>query len=730
MIDFNQELEHLNSHQLAAVVYNDGPLRIIAGAGSGKTRVITMKIAYLVNNLNIPSWRILALTFTNKAAKEMRDRVEVILGNDQRINPFIATFHSFCYRVLREDGEVIGLKNPFSIIDTADQRTLIRRTIKDLGIDQKNYPRAENAALEMIEAWKTNFMDAAEAQKTSVDEQEKDFSLVYQVYEKYLQENNYVDFNDLQLKTYQLFTTDEQTRQKWADRFDHVLVDEFQDTNELQFSLIKMLRKTNPGLTVVGDPDQTIYTWRGARVEIILDFEKNFPKAKTIILDRNYRSTKQILDLANDFIDNNFNREKKDIYTDVTGVTVTVHEVTTQNSEAEYVAKTIKKLMKEKQYEYSDFFVLYRMNAWSREFEHVFDNNHLPYQLIGGIKFRDRKVIKDAVAYLKAVALNDNISVERILRATPKIGEVTISKLINYATVNDMSIFTLLTVHDQEAAQISKHLIGISDLLSKGQAKFQENLPVDELLRFLLTQSGYESRVKTLAKNDEDIENLNAFYDQLKHFHDQFDPQFYNEANQTLAFLQEEALGSDDESGVANKVTLLTIHAAKGLENKVVFVTGNSSGIFPSNRTIGNPAALEEERRAMYVGMTRAKERLYLTYVNGEYSYITNRSLEPSRFIKELNPDLYELEQPLSLPLTNAYSRTFSQSDNKSRTNSQVANSNSDLLKVGDVIEHVMFGQGVVVKIVNNNQYQIAFNNPSYGIKIIPINSVAIKKVV
>ena len=728
MIDFNQELERLNSHQLAAVVYNDGPLRIIAGAGSGKTRVITMKIAYLVNNLNIPSWRILALTFTNKAAKEMRDRVEVILGNDKRINPFIATFHSFCYRVLREDGPTIGLTNPFSIIDNADQRTLIRRTVKDLGIDQKNYPRVENAILETIETWKNNFMDAAEAQKTAVDEQEKDFSLVYQVYEKYLQENNYVDFNDLQLKTYHLFTTDEPTRQKWADRFDHILVDEFQDTNELQFSLIKMLRKTNSGLTVVGDPDQTIYTWRGAKVEIILDFEKNFPGAKTIILDRNYRSTKQILDLANDFIDNNINREKKDIYTDVMGVKVIVHEENSQTGEAEYVARTIQKLMKEKQYQYSDFFVLYRMNAWSREFEYEFDNNKIPYQLIGGIKFRDRKVIKDAVAYLKAVALNDNISVERILRATPKIGEVTIDKLLNFATVNDMSLFTLLTVHEQDAAQISKHLVGISDLLKQGQKQFQENSAVDELTRFLLTQSGYESRVKTLSKNEDDLENLHAFYDQLKHFHDQFDPQLYNETNQTLAFLQEEALDGDDESGVANKVTLLTIHAVKGLENKVVFVTGNSQGIFPSYRTIGNSAALEEERRAMYVGMTRAEELLYLTYVNGGYSFITNRSLEPSRFIKELNPDLYELDQPLTSPLTNAYNRSFGQLDTKVSADSKVENSSSPLLKVGDVIEHVMFGQGVIVKIVNNDQYQIAFNNPSYGVKVVPINSAAIKK--
>ncbi|ATG97617.1 ATP-dependent DNA helicase PcrA [Mesoplasma lactucae ATCC 49193] len=722
MNELQKQLDSLNAKQLSAVVYNDGPLRIIAGAGSGKTKVITTKIAYLVEELKVPSYKIIALTFTNKAAAEMRNRVEGMLGNDRRINPFISTFHSFCYRVLREDGTAIGLQKNFSIIDTADQKTIVRKIMKDNGIDKKGYSKAEKKALTSIENWKNNFLTPDKAIEYSVRPEEKDYALVYREYQKYLDENNYVDFNDLQLKTYDLFESNQQIRDKWASKFEYVMVDEFQDTNQLQFELIQMLTSKTKNLTVVGDPDQTIYTWRGAKVDIILNFERTYKEAKTIVLDRNYRSTKQILDISNDFISHNTNRQKKELETDVNGEKVIVHESITQQGEAEYVAKEIQKLVKTGKYDYSDFFILYRMNAWSREFEHALESRHIPYQLIGGIRFRDRKVIKDATAFLRAIALEDNISVERILKNTPKVGDVTIEKTLNYANANGMSMFTLLTDHMDDAEKISKYLRPLGEILQKGKQKFNNNDAPVNILKYLLKESGFEERIKLLSKNEEDQEYIEAFYDQLKRFDDNFDPEFYDEENKLMAFLQEESLGGDVDEEVVNKVTLLTVHASKGLENKVVFVSGLSTGIFPSKRSALDENQLEEERRALYVGMTRAEELLYLTYVQGEFSFIANQNLGASKFLKELDPKFYNLEKSIGTSLNSEFVKPRkSEEPNRATTSSEG-------YQKGDIVEHIMFGSGVVVKLVEGDQIQIAFNNPSYGVRVIPSSSSAIKK--
>jgi len=723
-MDFNKQLESLNPQQLAAVITDDVPLRIIAGAGSGKTRVITTKIAYLIQQRQIPSWRILAVTFTNKAANEMKTRVQTLLGADTRL--FISTFHALCYRILREEFAHIGLEKNFTIIDVAEQKAIIKRIVKELDVPVKEQIKVVKSALYKIDNFKNEFISPSEANQdqTLLSPDDRLAVKIYGLYEETLKLENYVDFNDLQLKTHSLFEQNKDILKKWVSRFDYILVDEFQDTNNLQFELIKMLTAKRNNLTVVGDPDQTIYSWRGAQVNIILNFNKTYPNAKTVVLDKNYRSTKQILSVANNAISKNTQRENKVIHSDSDGEKVTVYEAKSTIGEANFVVEKIKEYVQEKKYEYRDFFIIYRMNAWSQTFETALENSKIPFQLVGGFKFRERKVIKDAIAYLRAISIKDNLAVERVLRETPKIGETTIEKVINMAKTHNYSIYELLTVHQDESLTISKHLKTVGDLLILGNQKVQEKMGAFDVLKFILVESGYEDRIKHLAKNEEDMQNLEILYQQLNTFDTTFDAETYQEENHVLAFLQDEAINAEEDDQISpNRVTLLTIHAAKGLENKVVFLTGNSKDIFPTYRSSFSSKELEEERRAFYVALTRAEKELFISYVNGGSSFLTKSFLTISKFIKELDQDLYQFDSEV----IGRESRPIDQHVNYYEEEKTKATEIASDFESGDIIEHILFGEGLIIKRIGN-QFRIAFTNPKYGIMLIDVDNPALTK--
>ncbi|AOG60061.1 ATP-dependent DNA helicase [Spiroplasma helicoides] len=717
-------LKNLNEQQLDSVITTDVPLRIIAGAGSGKTRVITTKIAYLIEKENILPNKILAVTFTNKAANEMKERILKLSNNLYKVN-HIMTFHSFCVRILREEFELLNLKQNFTIIDTSEQTRIIRRILKSLDIvDQKSKP--EKKIISKISRWKNSLTDWEEAYESSFNNQDKQFAKVYRDYQQYLLENHLLDFDDLLLKAHTLFKNNLEVRQKWANRFSYILVDEFQDTNYIQFDLVKWITNGRGCLTVVGDPDQTIYSWRGAKVNIILNFEKEFKNARTVQLNQNYRSTKPILDLANSFIDNNKNREKKDIFTNKKeGTIVAVKECASRNFEAKYVAKKIKELVEEKKYKYSDFYVLYRTNAWSFEFEKEFSNSKIPFQLVGGFEFRERKIIKDITALLKVVCFQDELSFERVFSFVQKVGPVTAQKLIDCARRNDLSLFDLITQRQDLLITISKNLNSLANALNEGYKLFMNNERVLDICKKLVNLSGYKEILDLKSKEDQEaLQNLEAYYDQMA----QFDKDYEQEAsrvNRLTKFLQEETLSinSDGNIEVPNKVTLLTIHSAKGLENKVVFIVGVNKDVFPSRMSLSSIEALEEERRALYVAITRAQELLYISYVVGEYSYISSGELGASRFITELDPELYELEKNIFFhnPTDMTSQKVYFEKKENIKLNHDVA------VSKGDVIEHMMFGEGIVDKVMDK-YIQIAFINPAFGVKAIPINSNSWKK--
>ncbi|WP_031542607.1 ATP-dependent helicase [Mesoplasma photuris] len=718
----NNLLHGLNSKQLEAVVTTNQPLRIIAGAGSGKTKVITTKIAYLIKNENIAPWRILAVTFTNKAAKEMQERVTHIIGEESS-KPLISTFHSWCARILREEAEYIGLSKNFIIIDQGDQKTILKKIIKEfnLAIDS-NMKAIEKDSINRIANWKENFIDPVEAMSEAYDSKHRLLAKIYENYENYLNENNLVDFNDLQLKVHRIFNENPEIKEKWRNKYDYVMVDEFQDTNEVQFDLIKFLTKGKQNLTVVGDPDQTIYSWRGAKVNIILNFENDFPDSKTVILNENYRSTQKILDIANDFIAHNKNREHKNIFTNNPGgEIVKVKECQTVFTEAKFVGNEIKDLFS-KGYSPKDIFVLYRTNSWSRNFELVFDNMKIPYQMIGSIKFRERAVIKDSLAFLKVVAVKDSMSFERVLKTCKGVGQTTIQKIILEAESQNIDLYNFITQEDDsQIRKITKHLDKFRDTIIRAVEMFENNINVQEIMKFILVNSGYEETLK--AKNDEEnLNNIYALYDQMNLFDLNFDPEFYNQENKTIAFIQEESLSNEEVVEVADKVTLLTIHSAKGLENKVVFLVGLNRDVFPNRLSTYSNLEIEEERRALYVALTRAKERLYISYVSGEFLYQSQGPAAPSNFIKELNKDLYEIERGLFAFADG----TVGGGVKSSFVPKEAEKQTSEIFPKGDIVTHSIFGDGIIINVIGK-QYQVAFNDARYSVMFIAFNNTALK---
>ncbi|WP_338983681.1 ATP-dependent helicase [Spiroplasma endosymbiont of Othius punctulatus] len=706
----------LNDEQVEALLELGKPLRILAGAGSGKTRVITGKIGHLIENENINQNRILALTFTNKAAKEMKERINDLIG---KIPRYITTFHSFGVRVLREEYSSCGLNPGFEIIDSSDQVTIIKRLIKENGLVTN---AKEKEIIGYISRWKGWRYDGSTDSATN--HKEIQILKVYSLYLNYLKVNNSIDFDDLILKVEDLFLSNKEVLTKWIQKFDYILVDEFQDTSTSQYNIVKLLLGNRSCLTVVGDPDQNIYSWRGSELSIILDFEKNFKNARTIFLNKNYRSTQKILDVANNFIDHNKMREKKDIYSDTkSGKVVHVKETASVNFEAKYIANKINELV-DKGYKYSDFFILYRNHAISRPFETSFQNQKIPFEIFGGLAFRDRSVVKDLSAMIKMITHGHAIAFGRVFKHVPRIGAVTIEKIVELAKLKNTTILNLFVEHFGELQTISKNLTSFREMLVGAISMVDNNDKPVDVLKYIVSRIGYELQFNTTAREDVEAKaNILTFYDQLDSYIEMLENDIKDTREIFVNFLQNEAIDITNEitdEVVANKVVMSTVHGVKGLEKRVVFIVGVNNNVFPSKFSKISINSLEEERRLFYVAVTRAKEELFIMYSVGQYSHLAGETLSISRFIEEIDPKLYELE-------SNIFFHGSSVNDMTSKIIVPVVEakplnkSTNDVIK-GDKVEHAAFGVGIVVSI-QGKFLSIAFTDPRHKVKMIPLNS-------
>ncbi len=707
MIDLNS----LNPAQKEAVIDDSPYLRIIAGAGSGKTRVLTMRVAYLIEEEGVFPTQILAITFTNKAANEMKKRIETMLGDDG-IGTHISTIHSLCVRILREDIELMGYPRNFTIVDAGDQQSIIKEAYKALDVDKHDISYA--SALSYISNNKTFKVTPEEAlNRANFDFFEETRAKIYAHYAKRLKELQALDFDDLILYTVNLFGYFPEVKEKWARRFRYVLVDEFQDIDHLQYELIKALSSYHHHLYVVGDPDQTIYTWRGADVGIIMDFERDFKGAKTIILNQNYRSTSNILAAANSVIKNNQNRVKKELFAkSEDGEKVHHFTFTNEEEEAHFIARKVLELHS-KHIPYEEIAVLYRSNYLSRNVEKALMDLRIPYIIYGGLRFYERAEIKDILCYFRMLVSGDDLALERIINVPRRgIGNKTIEQLKKEAQEQNLSMYELLKEKrfskmspklDSFVAMIEKwkNLLGKEDLLDLGKRIYRE--------------SGYEAMLTENRENERE-ENIMALLDDLNEYES-------DDGDGLDAYLQNVSLYTDREDNkLTSAVNLMTVHAAKGLEFEVVLITGMSDGVFPSERSLEDGRrGLEEERRLAYVAYTRAKRQLYLLENTG-YNFISQTSKQVSRFVKEIDEE-YLVDHTSSLIPKTKKDDSFSKV-REYKIDEKIKNKSD--LKKGDKVVHDSFGQGIIIKI-EGPIAQIAFAHP-YGIKKILASHPSIKK--
>ncbi|MBR4718696.1 MAG: UvrD-helicase domain-containing protein, partial [Lachnospiraceae bacterium] len=606
-------IEMLNDKQKEAALYTEGPLLILAGAGSGKTRVITNRIAYLIEDCGVNPWNILAITFTNKAAGEMRGRVDDMVGYGSE-SIWVATFHSTCVRILRRYIDKIGYETNFTIYDTDDQKTVMKSICKRLQIDTKQMP--ERAFLAAISHAKDEMMTAYDMQREAIgDFGMQQIAKVYAEYEKELKKSNALDFDDLLLKTVELFKAWPEVLESYQERFRYIMVDEYQDTNTVQFEFIRLLAAKYRNICVVGDDDQSIYKFRGANIRNILDFEKVYPDAKVVKLEQNYRSTQNILDAANAVISNNMGRKDKSLWTDRgEGSRIHFRQCESGYEEAEYVADTIVKNKRDGRYDYRDCAVLYRTNAQARLIEEQLIFSGIPYDVVGGVNFYARREIKDILAYLKTIDnARDDVAVRRIINVPKRnIGVTTINRVQEYANNNDLTFFEALGRAD-EIPSLGKSASKLKPFVDMIRV-FRSKLPyitLEELVNDVLDTTDYIEKMEAVDKEDADqrIENIDEFINKVVAYEDEHGDEEMEEA--TLSgFLEEVALVADIDnvSSDSNKVLLMTLHSAKGLEFPHVFITGLEDGLFPGymNITSDDPSEMEEERRLCYVGITRA----------------------------------------------------------------------------------------------------------------------------
>lgn len=689
----------LNDKQLEAVNHTEGPCLVLAGAGSGKTRVLTERIIKLIDD-GVSPYNILAITFTNKAAKEMRVRVQNKIG-DVANSIFIGTFHSFGLRILRENYDAIGYSSNITILDTDDTKSLIKRILKENSFDPADYDIKH--IISKISSAKNDGISPLEFSKLFLNEHDKVIGLVYEKYLKLLKENNSVDFDDLLLKPVEIFKKRKDILEKYQERFRYILVDEYQDTNSIQYELCKMLAKKYNNIFVVGDANQSIYSWRNADYRNILNFEKDYKNAHVVLLEENYRSTNTILKAANSVIKNNNEGTKLNLWTSIgDGDKVEYIRVEDEIKESSFVINKIKELVSEG-YSYSDFAVLYRTNAQSRTVEEAFVRNNIPYNIIGSYYFYNRKEIKDLIAYLNLIYnTNDSVSLERVIN-TPKrgIGTKTIDNIREKANMNDISLFDAIdSGKELEFKKLILELIEDSKTMN-----------LSDLIEDVLVKTGLrrEYELDKSIESDTKVENLNEFKSLAVNFED-------NGIYDLSTFLENIMLVSDKGQYAEddNNVNIMTLHSAKGLEFNIVFILGMEEGIFPHSRSFESAKELEEERRLCYVGITRAKKKLYLLSARIRTLYGRTSGTIESRFIKEIDPTLINIKN-----------ESVKKDENKKVSN-MYNNKTVDGLKAGDTVIHTIFGEGVIIKI-SGDIATIAFKY-GVGIKSIAANHKYLSK--
>jgi DNA helicase-2/ATP-dependent DNA helicase PcrA len=713
----------LNDVQRDAVLQTDGPVLIFAGAGSGKTRVLTHRIAHLLNEKKVFPDRILAVTFTNRAAGELKSRLEAMVGAAAR-DLWAGTFHSICVRILRRDGKKIGISPNFAIMDDGDQRSIVRDVLHDLDYDERQL--SPGAALEEISKAKNALLtpDEYEARNTSFNGER--VSAVYREYDRRLRESNGLDFDDLISQTIRLLEEDLETRTRYQNKFRYILVDEYQDVNFAQYRLCAILAEEHKNLTVVGDDDQSIYSWRGSDYKNILRFEKDFPGAKVFKLEENYRSTQAILTAANELVGNNATRHPKKLFTQRdAGAPVTLFATESERAEARYVLEKVKELVRDGA-AYRDFIVLYRTNAQSRVFEEAFLGDGIPYRVVGGVGFYARAEIKDVTSYLRYIVNpSDAVAFKRIVNVPRRsIGQQTIASLVDAANSAKMSVGQ--TIFDKDllhraVPKKQKELERFAELIAELRAK-AEVLSVSELLLAVMEDSGYVRELKSEDTTDarSRLENLQELLGVAKEFEDGENAGTLEDFLANIALISDlDALDPD-----ASFVTLMTMHAAKGLEFPVVFLTGLEDGVFPHNRALTDERDLEEERRLAYVGVTRARERLYLSYAQRRTLYGNTFAHPKSRFLEEM-PSVEVLGGVTPMPrATGGRWREVSIHE--------TAGAGVNLgLQVGDRVRHPKWGEGLVADVAGaGGDGLLTINFPNVGPKMVMLKYAPLEKIV
>ena len=730
-IPMNSLLTGLNKEQQQAVQHTEGPLLILAGAGSGKTKVLTVRVAYLLAQ-GVNPYEILAITFTNKAAKEMKSRVEGLVG-DVANRIWLSTFHSFCAKFLRfEIDSFLGYNSNFTIYDTSDSQAVIKAALKALNLDDKYYP--VGAMIAAISDAKNQLLFASDFRKQARDFYQQKVADVYEYYERELRKNNALDFDDLLLVAVKLLQSNAAVLDKYSHRFRYVMIDEYQDTNHAQYLLAKLLASHWKNIAVVGDADQSIYAWRGADIQNILDFEKDYPNCTSIKLEQNYRSTKIILDAANAVIDNNEGRPEKNLWTDKTeGAKIQHFTAQSEHEEAAFIGDTIAKKHDIHDVPYGDMAILYRTNAQSRVLEEALIKRALPYTMVGGTKFYDRKEIKDVLAYLR-VLYNpfDDLSLLRIINVPKRsIGATTVAKLQEYARANGTSLFMTLTqlhlidsIKGKTKEKLEEFGILIFTLVSE-----MENRTVLDILESILDRTGYLAQLEesTDPQDQARAENIGELLSVAKDFQDT------NPSGTVEDFLEQVALVNDVDSfeQEESKVTLMTLHAAKGLEFPIVFLCGLEEGLFPHSRTLMNPEEIEEERRLAYVGITRAEKELYISNATTRTVFGHTSSYLPSRFIDEIPEELVDgLRAKRKVP--DDIKRHVPQHmsvTSRPVTKPIVRNEVIADWKVGDTAIHSKWGNGKVINVTGEGAgMKLTIEFPTQGVRVVMAKFAPVKK--
>ncbi len=758
----NPLLTSMNDRQAEAVQTTEGPLLIMAGAGSGKTRVLTHRIAYLIDEKLVNPWNILAITFTNKAAREMKERAYTL--NPATEDCLIATFHSMCVRILRREADHIGYNRNFTIVDPGEQRTLMKRILKTLNLDPKKWN--ERAILGTISNAKNDLIDEVAYAALAGDMYTEIVAKCYEMYQKELRQSEAMDFDDLIMLTLRLFDKNPDVLTYYQQRYQYIHVDEYQDTNHAQYQLVKLLASRFKNICVVGDADQSIYGWRGADMQNILDFEKDYPEAKVVLLEENYRSTKTILQAANDVIKNNRNRRPKNLWTqNADGEDIVYYRANDEQDEALFVAKTIDELSSTSDYVYRDFAVLYRTNAQSRNIEEALLKANIPYTMVGGTKFYSRKEIRDVISYLNLIAnTSDNISFERVVNEPKRgVGPGTVEKIRNFAAGQEMSLLDvssqiMLSPVKGKAAQA---VFDFANLILNLREQLDE-LTVTEVVELVLEKTGYTEQLAAQAtlESQARIENIEEFLSVTKNF----DENPENDTEETgldrlSRFLNDLALIADTDDGdqESSEVTLMTLHAAKGLEFPVVFIIGMEENVFPLSRAAEDEDELEEERRLAYVGITRAEKVLFLTNANSRLLYGKTNYNRPTRFLNEISSSLLDY-QGLARPANTSFKASYvngkavqfgqgmslaqalqerkRQAAPSSISSSQLpfgknvaANQPTIDWAIGDIAHHKKWGDGTVLEVSGSGSSQeLKINFPEVGLKKLLASVAPIEK--